>query len=145
VADEDDIHGFLPPKPPQGGTPAPVPPAPRERPAQFDPLDLHRGSGPTRPRRTPLGMLAVVLGSMSLVLLVLSLGVAFPFASVLALSGLLVGRRAGHKVAVVLGWVGIVCALVAAIAWAGLDSAGFSPEELPKWLEDRREQIENAR
>ena len=114
---------------------------PPERPRGFD---LH--AAPPRPRLTPLALTATVFGAISVVLLVLSLGVGFPLCSVLSLTALLAGRRAKHRPAVVLGWIGIGAALVAAIVWAGLDASGFTAEELRTWLDQRRESIrQNAR
>jgi hypothetical protein len=136
--------GFLPPQAPTPRQHTPY--APPER-----PVFVGRESelGPS----SGLAIAGTAVGSIALLLLVLSLGLGYPVCGLLSLSALLLGVNARRRIkatgkgrpgqakaAIWVGAIGLILAIVAAIVWAGLDASGFSPDDLRQWLEDRLEE-----
>jgi hypothetical protein len=93
------------------------------------------------------------VGSISLLLLFLSVGLGYPLCGLMSLIALMLGVRAHRRIkagapgrpgqakaAMWVGGIGILLAIAAAIIWAGLDASGFSPDDLRQWLEDRLEE-----
>ena len=133
--------GWLPPKAPTQHTSPPGPP----RPQGTWPRDPGRPLEPS----SPAAVFAIGLGVASLVLLVLSLGLAFFGSMVLSAIALLTGNRllqairAGARpgrvsqarAAVIVAWIGLGFAVVAGITWIVLSANGVTPQELQEALE----------
>ena len=141
VTEDREIRpGWLPPKAP---TAAPSPPAGGQRPV-FVPARRVVEEGPS----SPLAVMAVVMSALSLVLLILSVGVAWGVSSLLSLVALglaltarqrvragLPGRERQTRNALVVASVGLVLAAVSAAVWLGLESNGITPQDLQDWLQ----------
>ena len=159
--DEREVRpGFLPPKAPGGtvpprfqpppGAPAqPTPVAPPPAPADRPVFVAQRvESGPP----SPLGLTGTVVGSIALVLLLLSFGVAFAVTGVMSLVAVMLGLlarqqirergqgRAGQaRAAIWVGGIGLGLAILAFVVWTALDAGGFGPDDLQRWLEEQLE------
>jgi hypothetical protein len=131
--------GWLPPQPPR--PPEPEPPA-------RAPVFVR---GPAETGTNGLAIAALVCAVSSIGLLLLSLGLAFPFSLPLGISGWICAARARadvrpgqRKVALVLAIVAVALSVLAAVAWLVLSAAGFSPEELQQSLENELERQRRA-
>ena len=142
--------GFLPPQAPGGATAPPrfEPPAaaPPERPTF---VTQRMESGP----RSPLALAGTIVGSIAIVLLLLTIGVGFFVSGVMALDSLMlgllarqqiqqagVGRAGQARAAIWIGSIALGLSLVAFVVWTALDASGFTPEDLQRWLEERLEE-----
>ena len=144
---------WLPPRPPEfpdgerrEPPPAPRPPTPRpHRPRAPVPRPASRRA-PQQPS-SPLALSGLSAGATGLILLVLTAGLSYIFSLVLALIGLALGRRAQRSIAagapgrpgqaraaVVVAFVGIGLAGVAATAWIILAANGVTPGDLVRAL-----------
>ena len=113
---------------------------------------VKQAPAPAGPRNTP-ATASVVVGSISLALLLLSLGTFFAIcvpASVVALvlamaarrridAGLTAAGRGPAQAGRWIAWIGIVAGLVAAVVWIALLASGFDAQE---WLEDLQRDLE---
>ena len=147
--DEEVRPGFLPPRAPDGGSALPQfqPPAAPARPPDRPVFVAHRmESGP----RSPLALSGTIIGSIALLLLVLTIGVGYFVTGVMSLVaigfGLLarqqireagVGRAGQARAALWIGGIAFGLSIVAFIVWTALDASGFSPQDLQHWLEER--------
>jgi len=133
--------GWLPPQAP--GAPQPREPEPSQR-----PTFVH---GPAETGTNGLAIAAIVSGIASIALLVLSLGLAFPFSLPLGITGWIcalrarVDVRAGQrKAGLVLAIAAVALSAIAAVVWVVLISAGYSVEELQQSLERELERQRRA-
>jgi hypothetical protein len=131
--------GWLPPQ-------APLPPEP-EPPAQA-PLFVR---GPRETGTNGLAVAALVCAVSSIGLLLLSLGLAFPFSLPLGISGWICAARARldvrpaqRRAGLVLAIVAVALSVLAAVVWLVLDASGFSPQELQHNLENELERQRRA-
>jgi hypothetical protein len=150
---EDDSNdplpsGWLPPRAPTHHVSEAAPPRPP-------------GSWPREPSRplepsSPAAVFAIALGVSSILLLALSLGLAFFGSVLLSAIALMVGTRlrqairAGRpgresqaKAAVIVAWVGLGLAVVAGVTWIALSASGVSPQDLQDALEREVERRRN--
>ena len=132
--------GWLPPQPPSW------PPAPPE-PQPQRPVFVKPGAGePT----SGLVVTALVCSTLSLVLLVLSVGVACLFSLPLGAAGWTCAARArrdapsGPKTALVLSIAAVALSALAALVWIALLVAGVTPEDLQRSLEHELERQRQA-
>jgi hypothetical protein len=129
--------GWLPPQAPDAPqSREPEPPAPA-------PTFVR---GPAETGTNGLAIAALVCAVSSIGLLLLSLGLAFPFSLPLAISGWICAARARvdvrpgqRKAARVLAIAAVALSVLAAITWIVLISAGITPEELQQSLENELE------
>ena len=154
--DEEVSPGFLPPQAPGGAAPPRFEPPAAAPPAQA-PADPQRPvfvaqrmeAGP----RSPLALAGTIVGSISLLLLVLTIGVGYAVTGVMAavaiMFGILarnqirqagVGRAGQARAAIWIGGIALGLSVVAFVVWTALDASGFSPQDLQEWLEDRLEE-----
>ena len=154
--DERQVRpGFLPPKAPGGGAPprfqppaAPQPQAAAPVPDRPVFVTQRMESGP----RSGVAMTGTIVGAVSLVLLLLTIGFAYPVCLVLSTASLIlgliarqqirergVGRAGQARAAIWVGGIGIAAALA---AWFALDLTGFSQQDLERWLEDLERELE---
>ena len=124
--------GWLPPQ-----APGPAQPPESPRPA---PVFVH---GPGQQRTNGLAIAALVCAISSIGLLVLSLGLSFPFSLPLGISGWICAvkaridvRSGQRKAGLVLAIAAVTLSVLAAVAWIVLIAAGFSVEELQQNLQD---------
>jgi hypothetical protein len=134
--------GWLPPQAPD----APQPGAP-EAPAEA-PIFVR---APATTGTNGLAIAALVCAISSLALLLLSLGLAFPFSLPLGISGWICAARARvdvrpgqRRAGLVLAIAAVALSALAAVVWIGLIAAGFSVEELQQNLEDELERQRRA-
>jgi hypothetical protein len=132
--------GWLPPQ-------APGPPQPPE-PAQPAPVFAR---GPREQGTNGLAIAALVCGISSIGLLLLSLGLSFPFSLPLGITGWICAVRARidqrpgqRKAGLVLAIAAVALSALAAVAWLALIAAGFSVEELQRNLENELERQRRA-
>jgi hypothetical protein len=132
--------GWLPPQ-------APGPPQPPE-PAQPAPVFVR---GPREEGTNGLAIAALVCGISSIGLLLLSLGLSFPFSLPLGITGWICAVRARidlrpgqRKAGLVLAITAVALSALAAVAWLALIAAGFSVEELQRNLENELERQRRA-
>ena len=131
--------GWLPPKPPTQR-------AQRPAPQHADAWRRH-SPRPAEPS-SPAAVFALVVGIASIVLTMLTLGLAFALSVLLSALSLLIATRLRHairagrpgregqaKAAVVVGWIGLVLGAVAAVVWIGLSLAGVTPQEVQDLLQ----------
>jgi hypothetical protein len=130
--------GWLPPQPPGVPQPREPEPAPPKAPTFV--------RGPAETGTNGLAIAALVCAVSSIGLLLLSLGLAFPFSLPLAISGWICAARARvdvrpgqRKAARVLAIAAVALSVLAAITWIVLISAGITPEELQQSLENELE------
>jgi hypothetical protein len=130
--------GWLPPQPPQ-------PPEPPEPPA---PVFVR---GPAEEGTNGLAIAALVAAVSSIALLVLSLGLSFPFSLPLGIAGWIcavrsrVDLRPGQrKTALVLAIAAVALSALAAVVWIVLIAAGVSVEELQRNLENELQRQRRA-
>ena len=164
--DERQVRpGFLPPKAPGGGVP-PRFEAPERAPAVPSPTPVGGGQASDRPTfvaqrtesgsRSSLAITGTAVGSVSILLLVLTIGVAYQLCILLSLMGLgfgIVARkqiaergegRAGQaRAAIWVAGIGLAMAVIAMIVWLSLDASGYAPEDLEQWLRDQLEEQRN--
>ena len=101
-------------------------------------------------------MFAIALGASSLILLFLSLGLAFFGSMLLSAVALWVGSRlrlaiaAGRpgrdsqaRAAITVAWIGLGLSVVAGITWIVLAASGVSPQDLQETLEREVERRRN--
>ena len=102
-------------------------------------------------------MFAIALGASSIVLLVLSVGVAFAVSLVLSALALLLGTRLRHAIAagrpgresqaraaVTVAWIGLGLSVVAGVTWLVLSASGMTPQDLQETLEREVERRRNG-
>lgn len=163
--------GFLPPQAPGGpasaepaepaaGPEAPPGWAPPHRPDPDAPPPAGgrptfvTGAAPTGPS-SPMAIVAIVMGSLSIALIIFTLGLAFTLSIVLAGIALGMGLQVQRRVrrgapgrpgqaraAVIVASIALALGVIAAIVWVGLESAGFTPEDLEQWLRDAQDNLE---
>lgn len=159
MSDEREIRpGWLPPKPATDGS---LPPAQHASGAHAEPprptFVQGRPAAKDGAPSSPLAVSAIVLSAIGLVLLVLSVGVAWGLSSILSLLALslaLTARRrmrAGQparegqlRVAMIIAIVGLVLAAIAAAVWLGLESNGITPQDLQDWLQRELERRQST-
>lgn len=156
VDDEQQVRpGFLPPRAPDPATPPRVAPRP---PVLVDrPTFVVAGQPATGPS-SALAVCAMVLASVAIALLFISVGVAYPLGALLSAVALAMsltvrrrittggpGRPGQARAAVVVSSIALGLAVMAAIVWIGLESTGFTPEDLERWLEDELERRRDRR
>ena len=131
MAEQELPGGWLPPQAP-GAAPAPAE-AP-DRPAFVKPHQQGTNG---------LAVAALVCAISSLGLLVFSLGLSFLFSIPLGLTGWVCAVRAPQDVrpgqrqaAKVLAIIAVALSVAAAIAWLVLMTAGYSPEDLQRSLQE---------
>ena len=158
--DERQVRpGFLPPKAPGGAAPPRFQPPAAVPPPQAPPPPLP-ASGGDRPvfvaqrmeagPRSPLALAGTVVGAIALLLLVMSVGVAFFVTGVMSVVAILLGALARQQIrergegrsgqaraAIWVGGIAFVLSVIAFITWTALDASGFSPQDLQEWLEER--------
>jgi len=132
--------GWLPPQAP--GAPQPREPEPQA------PVFVRE---PAEEGTNGLAIAAIVCGISSIALLVLSLGLSFPFSLPLGITGWIcavrarVDLRAGQrKAGMVMAIAAVALSALAAAVWIVLISAGFSVEELQQNLEKELERQRRA-
>ena len=138
--------GFLPPQAPAGvGPPRFEPPAATERPV-FAAQRME--SGP----RSPLALAGTIIGSIAILLLLLSAGFGATLTGVMSLVGILFGKlaqqqirergvgRAGQARAAI--WVGAIGLALAVVAVLVIEATGFTQEELQRWMEQQTEELQ---
>jgi hypothetical protein len=144
--------------PPQAAPPAAAVPHALHTPPQRRPDAAVASRPPARGAPNPPATWSVILGSISLVLLVLSLGIWFPLTVPLSIAALVLARaarrrldagiagtgsgaaRAGRIIAI----IGIVLGILAAVVWVVLLATGFSLDELRDDLERELERRRNG-
>ena len=117
--------------PPQAPTHPPEPSLPRAPGAMPRPPQ-------DQPRRSSSQRSATVLGAVSVLVTLLSAGTGFLFGAILGSGGLWLGRRAGHRPAIVMGYVALALAIVAGIVWSVLATQGITPQDLEETLRRQR-------
>jgi hypothetical protein len=129
--------GWLPPQPP--GAPQPREPEP---PGQA-PIFVR---GPAETGTNGLAIAAIVCAISSIGLLLLSLGLSFPFSLPLGITGWICAVRARvevrpsqRKAGLVLAISAVALSGLAALVWIVLISSGFSVEDLQQSLENELE------
>jgi hypothetical protein len=132
--------GWLPPQ-------APGRPEPHEPPPQ-GPVFVR---GPGEEGTNGLAIAGLVCGVSAIGLLLLSLGLSFPFSLPLGITGWICAVRARadvrpsqRKAALVLAIAAVALSALAAVAWIVLIAAGFSVEELQRNLENELERQRRA-
>jgi hypothetical protein len=154
--DERQVRpGFLPPKAPDAAAPprfqAPGPPRP-SAPAERPTFVAHRTeSGPS----SALAVTGTAIGAVSILLLLASFGVGYPYSlmfSTIALGcGLLArkqiaergdGRAGQARAALWVAGIGLVLALIAMVVWLSLQASGYTPEDFLDWMRERLERLE---
>jgi hypothetical protein len=130
--------GWLPPQPPgapQPREPEPAPPKP--------PIFVR---GPAETGTNGLAIAAIACAISSIGLLLLSLGLSFPFSLPLGITGWICAVRARldvrpsqRKAGLVLAIAAVALSVLAAVVWVVLIAAGFSVEELQQSLENELE------
>ena len=141
MADPERLPGgWLPPQ-------APDAPPPRE-PEPQGPVFVR---GPGEEGTNGLAIAALVCAISSIALLVLSLGLSFPFSLPLGITGWICAVRARidlrpsqRKAGLVLAIVAVALSALAAVVWIALIAAGFSVEELQRNLENELERQRRA-
>ncbi len=101
-------------------------------------------------------MFAIVLGALSMLLLLLSFGLAWPLSMVMSALALSLGTRLRHAIAagrpgresqaraaVTVAWISGGLAVVAGITWIVLAANGVSPQDLQETLERELERQRN--
>ncbi|MEO8686903.1 MAG: hypothetical protein ABI611_01630 [Solirubrobacteraceae bacterium] len=131
--------GWLPPQ-------APGPPQPPEPPQ--GPVFVR---GPAEQGTNGLAIAAIVCAISSIALLVLSLGLSFPFSLPLGISGWICATRARidvrggqRRAGLVLAIAAIALSALAALVWIVLIAAGFSVDELQRNLENELQRQRRA-
>jgi hypothetical protein len=134
--------GWLPPQAP--GAPQPREP---ERPPQA-PIFVR---GPAETGTNGLAIAAIVCAISSIGLLLLSLGLSFPFSLPLGITGWICAIRARvevrpsqRKAGLVLAIAAVALSGLAAAIWIVLIASGFSVEELQRSLENELERQRRA-
>jgi hypothetical protein len=129
--------GWLPPQ-------APRPPEPEPRTPVFV-------RGPAEEGTNGLAIAAMVCAISSIALLVLSLGLSFPFSLPLGITGWICAVRARvdvrsgqRKAGLVLAIAAVALSALAAVVWVALIAAGFSVEELQQNLQNELERQRRA-
>ena len=160
--------GFLPPKAPGGAQPPrfqppaaappqfPAPPPPAPHPGGDRPVFVAQRmeSGP----RSPLALAGTIVGAISLLLLVMTVGLSWFITGAMSVVAILlgvlarqqikergVGRAGQARAAVWVGGIGLGLAVVAFIVWTALESSGFTPQDLQQWLEEQLEEQRQRR
>ncbi|MEA2167522.1 MAG: hypothetical protein QOF76_822 [Solirubrobacteraceae bacterium] len=87
------------------------------------------------PRRSVRETISLGLGSVSIVLLVMTVGVSFFISLLMSSLAMWMGKQTGRRAAVVVGLVGVVIAGIAAITWTILYSQGITPQDLQDSLQ----------
>lgn len=156
MSDDREIRpGWLPPKAPvTAPTQVPAQSAVPGRPAFVQAKARSKTDAPT----SPLAVTAIVMSSISLALLVVSVGVGWGICSLLSVVSLGLaltarqrlragqpGREGQVRTAVLLSVVGLVLAATAAAVWLGLESNGVTPQDLQNWLERQLERRQATR
>jgi hypothetical protein len=134
--------GWLPPQAPDAPqSREPEPPAPA-------PTFVR---GPAQTGTNGLAIAALVCAVSSIGLLLLSLGLSFPFSLPLGISGWVCAARARfdllpgqRRAGLILAIAAVVLSVLAALIWLGLIAAGFSVEELQQNLENELERQRRA-
>ena len=133
--------GWLPPQAP--GAPQPREPEPPQGPVFV--------RGPGEAGTNGLAIAALVCAITSIGLLLLSLGLSFPFSLPLGISGWICAARARvdvrpgqRRAGLVLAIAAVALSVLAAVIWLGLIAAGFSVEELQRNLENELERQRRA-
>jgi MFS family permease len=90
---------------------------------------------PATAKRSPRETTAIGLGSVSIVLLALTVGVSFFVSIVMSSFALWLGRRTGRRAAIVVAVIGLVLGAVAAITWSILVGQGITPQDLQDSLQ----------
>jgi len=129
--------GWLPPQAP--GAPQPHEPEQTARAPIFV-------RGPAETGTNGLAIAALVCAISSIGLLLLSLGLSFPFSLPLGITGWICAVRARldvrpsqRKAGLVLAIAAVALSVLAAVVWVVLIAAGFSVEELQQSLENELE------
>lgn len=152
MTEEREVRpGWLPPN---AAASSPAPPT-HHAPGQQRPTFVRakpRAEGPA----SPFALTAIVLSSISLLLVVISIGVGWYLSvplSVLALGLAMLNRaqiRRGAtyresqaRTAFVFSILALVFAFIAAAVWLGLESNGITPQDLQDWLERETERLRN--
>jgi hypothetical protein len=141
MADPERLPGgWLPPQAPDA-TP------PRE-PEPQGPVFVR---GPGEEGTNGLAIAALVCGISSIALLVLSLGLSFPFSLPLGITGWICAVRARidlrpsqRRAGLVLAIAAVALSALAAVVWVGLIAAGVSVEELQRNLENELQRQRRA-
>jgi hypothetical protein len=131
--------GWLPPQPPG----APQSREPEPEPPSQPPIFVR---GPAETGTNGLAIAAIVCAISSIGLLLLSLGLSFPFSLPLGITGWICAVRARvevrpsqRKAGLVLAISAVALSGLAALVWIVLISSGFSVEDLQQSLENELE------
>jgi hypothetical protein len=134
---------------PGGWLPPQAPGAPQHR--EPEPQGPAFVRGPADEGTNGLAIAAMVSGISSIALLVLSLGLSFPFSLPLGITGWICAARARvdvragqRKAGLVLAIAAVALSALAAVVWVALIAAGFSVEELQQNLENELERQRRA-
>lgn len=134
---------------PGGWLPPQAPGAPQLR--EPEPQTPVFVKGPAEEGTNGLAIAAVVCAISSIALLVLSLGLSFPFSLPLGISGWICAARARvdvrsgqRKAGLVLAIAAVALSVLAAVAWIVLIAAGVSVEELQQNLQDELDRQRRA-
>jgi hypothetical protein len=134
--------GWLPPQAP--GAPQPHEPEPPGQGPSFV-------RGPRETGTNGLAIAALVCAISSIGLLLLSLGLSFPFSMPLGITGWICAARARldvrpsqRKAGLVLAIAAVALSTLAAVVWIVLIAAGFSVEDLQQNLENELERQRRA-
>jgi hypothetical protein len=100
-----------------------------------------------------MAIVSMVCAAVALLLLVFSVGVGYPASLVIGAValGLALGsrRREGRpgqaRAAVILAGLAVGLSIVAAIVWLALQSSGYGPDDLQRWLEDELRRMDQRR
>jgi hypothetical protein len=159
MADERTSSGWLPPSAP-GGQPAPrfepAPPEPEPEP-ETDATTPHTTTvAPaqatfvrTKAESNGLALTSLILGIVGVALLVFSLGIAFVFTLPCSIGAWITGAQARNRIALgetgagrgqaqagyILGILGVVLGVLAAVGWIALIASGVDLEELRRDIE----------
>lgn len=150
MAPEEPLpSGWLPPRPPGEARPPAWPP-PSGPPAKSRPQWTPGApyAPVQRPPSSPVAVAGIVVGAAGMLVLLLSAGVGYPLAGVMALLAIGLGVRAQGRIragtpgrpgqartAIVVGAIGLGLALAAAVVWLVLSANGTTPQDLQQALE----------